>query len=228
MTVRPIARAALLALACCVIAHPAAARKLSNYDASASNTGSGVPRFVSANDASVRKSIAKAQTAPQTPADHEAQARAHLRNLAATYHISASEVDALPLLDLQTFPQGGSIVRFRNRIDGIDVFREEAKVLQDKAGNLVAIGGFVMGVQPQPRKTTDAPDIAREDAVGRALAEHGFAATVAQSFTSLKNESGYTWLSSTAAAADGSSLAAPVRVKRVWFRMASGLTPAWY
>jgi hypothetical protein len=226
---RPLLRAVLAALAVSVAASPSLARKLVSFDASASNDGSGVPRLLMANDADLRgKAAPRAVTAAQSPADHEAQARAHLRSLAATYRTTEAQIDALPLLDVQVFPQGGSIVRFRNRIDGIDVFREEVKVLQDKAGNLVAVGGFAIGAQASPRKTTDAPDVTREAAVAVALGEHGFAAGVAQTLAPVREEGGYTFMTSDATTSDGSALAAPVRVKRVWFRMSEGLVPAWY
>ena len=165
MKARPLRRAALAALACCVIATPALARKLPDYDASASTAASDVPRFLKADEAKARgKTIAKVLTAPQSPADHEARAREHLRELAATYRISDTEIDALPLLDVQAFPQGGSVVRFRNRVDGVDVFREEVKVLQDRNGNLVAIGGYATGAQLAPRKTMPSQDLTRETA----------------------------------------------------------------
>ena len=46
----------------------------------------------------------------------------------------------------------------------------------------------------------------------------------------MKDEGGYAWLtlSDGATAPDGSSLAAPIRAKRVWFRMPGELVPAWY
>ena len=102
--------------------------------------------------------------AKQAAQDDEGRARAHLRDVASLYRISAEEIDALPMRSMQRFPGGGAVVRFRNEIDGIEVFREEVNVLLDTRGELVAIGGFAMGAPFAARK---ASNIAREDAIAR-------------------------------------------------------------
>jgi len=131
--------------AACACVH---ARKLPDYDALAQvspvgrslaaapdadvDAHLGVPKFLWARDA--QDAIAAAPAAKLAAGDDEAQARAHLRSVASLYRISASEIDALPLLNLQRFPDGGAIARFGNRVQGVDVFRERVSVLTDKRG----------------------------------------------------------------------------------------------
>ncbi len=105
----------------------------------------GVPTFLWGNTASA--ALKSAQRAPSAKAllDEEATARAYLSDVADLYQITAPEVAALQIHNLQRFPNGGAVVRFRNQVDGVEVFREQVNVLLDKTGGLTAIGGFAMG-----------------------------------------------------------------------------------
>lgn len=243
MSFHPPARGALAAalVVACACAY---ARKLPDYDARAHvppvgaslsavpnahlDAQLGVPKFLWAKD--VRATIAAAPAPKLAAGDDEAQARAHLRSVASLYRISASEIDALPLVNLQRFPEGGAIARFGNRVQGVEVFREMVSVLTDKRGDLVAVGGYAIGAPESSARKAPAIDLPPERAVAAALVDRGFAADVAQDLHSTKDEEGNTWLAlpDGIMAPDGSSLAAPIRAKRVWYRMPSELVPAWY
>ncbi|MFO1312310.1 MAG: M36 family metallopeptidase [Burkholderiales bacterium] len=219
MTLRPIAAIAALTVACAV-ASPALARKLPVLDAGARNAADlGVPTFVWARDLGA---IPKA-----TATDPEGMARAYLKSAAAKYRMSASQVDALVLTDSQSFSEGGSIARFANRVDGVEVFRDQINVLVGKDGSLVSISGFTSGAS-SAKRTFDAADVTAEGAIAAALAEHRFAADVGKRVRALKEDGGYAWSTVDAAAADGATLAAPLRTKRVWFRAGATLVPSWY
>jgi hypothetical protein len=202
MTLRPIAAAAALILAC---ASPAAvARKMPVLDAGARNAAElGVPTFVWAKDL---PALPKA-----TAAEPEAAARAFLKSAASKYRMSAAQVDALVTGDVQRFPDGGSIARFGNRVDGIEVFRDQVNVLADKSGALVAISGFTSGAS-SAKRTFDSTDVTSDGAIGAALAEHGFAADVSKRVRALKEDGGYAW--STVEAASG----APSACGSAWER----------
>jgi hypothetical protein len=216
MNVRPIA-VALVGLAC-ALSSGAFARKLPSFDAGRA-VPLGVPSFVWASELGP---LPKAATA-----DPEAAARAFLERAAPKYKMSAGQVDALVAGDLQRFPDGGSIVRFGNRVDGIEVFRDQVNVLVDRSGTLVAISGITSGAGAAKRTFADT-DVTSRGAIAVALAEHGFAADVAARVRAQKEEGGYTWSTVEAASGDAATLAAPVRAKRVWFRQGTALIPAWY
>jgi hypothetical protein len=220
MNVRPIA-VALVGLAC-ALSSAAFARKLPSFDAG-SAAPSGVPSFVWATELDpLIGPLAKATTA-----DPEAAARAFLRSAAPRYKMSASQVDGLVVSDVQRFPDGGSIARFGNRVDGIEVFRDQVNVLVDKSGALVAISGITSGASAAKRTFAET-GVTSRDAAAVALAEHGFAAGVATRMHAQKEEGGYTWSTVEAARGDEATLASPVRAKRVWFRQGAALIPAWY
>jgi hypothetical protein len=167
---------------------------------------------------------------PKATFDAEAAARAHLRDRAATYRITTEEIDALAMHNLQRLPNGGAIVRFRNQVDGIEVFREEANVLLDRSGGLVAIGGFVTGrpAGPEPRAAGEV--LQPEFAAAAALADFKFGPATALRMTSAPAEGGYVMLALPAGTVsdDGSSLVRTARAKHVWFRNGSALLPAYY
>ena len=81
----------------------------------------GVPTFLWGTTASATLKALQRTPSAKSSLDAEGTARAHLRDLADLYRISASEVDGLSMHNLQRLPNGASIVRFRNPIDGIDL-----------------------------------------------------------------------------------------------------------
>jgi large repetitive protein len=157
--------------------------------------------------------------------DTVAIARAYLAGLSGQYGISAQAVNTVPLLFNQALPNGGAIVKFRNRIDDVEVFREEAAVLLGADRKLVAIGGFISsGNALAPFSLSAAQSAAT------ALSDWAFGpgVTTLLSLTETRGDYQYFGLPSDTLSADGSSLTAPVRVKPVWFRLPSGLVPAHY
>ena len=161
--------------------------------------------------------------------DEEGTARAHLRDLADVYALAPAEVDALPMHNLQRFPNGSAVVRFRGQVDGIEVFREQVNVLLDARGGLVAVGGFAMGAPAAARKSAQAFAGSPEDALASALADYRFEPAVAATLRKTGDAHGYATyaLPAATASADGSALQG-ARVKRVWFRLPAELVPAWY
>jgi len=101
-------------------------------------------------------------------------------------------------------------------------------VLVDTRGALVAVSGYALGVPAAPRAV--ASDASRARAIGYVLEEHGFARSTADNLVRMREEAGYQWLTlpDGATGALGETLAAPLRAKRVWYRLPDALVPAWY
>jgi hypothetical protein len=190
----------------------------------------GVPTFLwGTTAAATLKSMQRAASA-KTSLDEEGTARAHLRDVAELYQITGPEVDALSMHNLQRMPNGAAIVRFRNQIDGIEVFREQTSVLLDKSGGLVAVGGFAMGTPATQRKSAQVFATTPQQAVATALADYGFPEAVADTLQASGENGGYALLtlSQGIVSSDGSALSSVARVKRTWFRLPTGLTAAYY
>ncbi len=191
--------------------------------------GLGVPKFLSAREARAALAASGAPLARRAEVtDGAERARGYLRDVAAVYRISAAEVAALAVSHAAEVPGGGSLARFRTDVDGIEVWREEATVLLDARGELVAIGGYVTGT-PAGVRTLPSIDT-RATAIGVALAEQGFDRAVTANLVPMREEGGYQWLTlPDGTMAEGNvMLAAPVRTKRVWYRLPDKLVPAWY
>src|SRR5262249_15189441 len=97
----------------------------------------GVPTFFWAD----RSSPASKPAAPLGLASPETIARAYIDRNAALYRLPSSARDAAYVRHIHDTGRGGVIVIFGQRVDGIEVFETQMKVLLDRQGSLVAIGG---------------------------------------------------------------------------------------
>jgi hypothetical protein len=185
----------------------------------------GVPTFLwgPGHGGVATEKAAAASVDPALPP--EAAARAHLRAFSHVYALPANRADEVPVLFTQPLQHGGTLVKFRNRIDGIEVFREEAAVMLGRERELIAIGGYVSGGE------ASAPfAIEPAAAVGRALADWSFGSEVEALLVETESRDDYRYFDLPAGtlSADGSRLGAPARIKRVLFRLPGQLRPAWY
>ena len=188
----------------------------------------GVPTFVWGHRGSAAD---RAQTA-QVPrsATPEAAARAYLRALADLYAMPPAQADAAALHSIQHLPNGGALVKFRNRIDDVEVFREEAAVLIGAGRELEAVGGFVSG--GSARGAFRGSNANAAAAVAAALGDWNIGAARRARLVPAGEQDEYRHFdlppTSGADAAAEPTLAAPLRVKPVLFRLPDALRSAWY
>ena len=103
----------------------------------------GVPSFLWASGDNRASHSARGQRAAAQRPDETA--RDHLRDYAHLYRMGPAEVDALELLELHDLGRGPVIARFGQRVQGIEVFREELKVAMDRTLGLVSLSGALTG-----------------------------------------------------------------------------------
>ena len=190
----------------------------------------GVPTFLRGAGSGEPLPSFGAAPSPKSSLAVDAIARSRVADLADLYRISVDEVDALLVQDVQRLPDGGAIVRFANRIDGIDVFREHANVLLDRQGALVAIGGYVTGAPATHRVKARADPPDPRQAIAAALADYKFPPSIAERLQPRGESGGYAYfaLPNDALSDDGSALTEAARAKPVWFRTGAGLVAAHY
>ncbi len=155
------------------------------------------------------------------PAEVEAAARAHLMRYAAIYGQSDASLKTARLLEVHDTGRGGLIARFGQQINGIEVFRDEMKVLLSRDLNLVAISGYLPNeLRAAPFKLAASSAIASAvlDATGKVVdaAAWHLTAQVGGHYTRYEMDG--------AAALKLSS----VRLKPVYYHLAAGLEPAFY
>ena len=187
----------------------------------------GVPTFLwgHASLAGQASKVASSLISAAETSDPVAVARAYLTGLGAQYRLAAADAAQVPLLLTQAMPNGATLVKFRNRINDIEVFREEAAVLLSKDRSLVAIGGYVMsgdGAYAFVRSAASAAAIA--------LSDWSFAEGIESALIALQHRDEYQHfgLAPGTLSEDGSQLVIPVRVKPVLFRLPERLVPSHY
>lgn len=187
----------------------------------------GVPSFLWAGE--------NATPQPRGPdaASPEAAARAHLKAIAGAYKLTASDIDGLMPVNTSVLKQGSKIVQLQNVVEGIEVFRERVAVLIDAQSRLVSVGGLISSdggagaAMRAPGGLAAMFRLSAADATAHALADYGFEASAAAQSSVTEGEGGYKRVALPKTAA-GASLSVPARVKPVWFRLGTGLTPAYY
>ena len=97
-------------------------------------------------------------------------ARAHLASHASLLGISRQLVRGALLTNEHALEGGGTVVTFRQQLNGIDVFRTRASVILDGTNNLVAISGNLRAAASMPAKVS-AFTLTPEQALARAYAD---------------------------------------------------------
>jgi uncharacterized repeat protein (TIGR01451 family) len=200
------------------------ARASGNSEAIRLHSRLGVPTFLWGHGTSPAAARIAA-VAASVPRDPVAAARAYLQGLGSFYPVPPGRLDTLPPAATHDFANGAALVKFRNVLDGIEVFREEAAVLLSPERKLVAIGGFLLG--------GDAAAFERSapEAAAVALADWSFGSDIAPALRVTGARGGYEYFDlppDRARSNDGSRLDAPLRVRPTYFRLPDALLPAYY
>ncbi|MBX3717329.1 MAG: M36 family metallopeptidase [Burkholderiales bacterium] len=168
-------------------------------------------------------------------------ARRTLEGLADLYGMSPAEAAAAEVKTAERLGGGGHLVRFQNRLDGIEVFRESAAVILSESMQPVAIGGRLGATTRAPKlaKSAKAPfTLSAAQAIAAALGDYNFGPEVVGALrpvaqtpaTAASVAAGYQYFAAPRdlLSPDGARLDEAARAKRVWFRLPGGLVPAWY
>ncbi len=187
----------------------------------------GVPTFFWADPS---RSAPKVPLAKGTTEDI---ARDFLSREAALYGLSPSALAAAYVREVHDTGTGGIIVIFGQRVAGVDVFQTEVKVLLDRTGHLVAIGGNLHGAaSPKTKGLKKAYSAGPAPAIAIAATDaFGIALTPADLGALKKEKAGYRYfdlVNSPATAAKKLRFGTPPRAKQVFFAMPDRLVPAYY
>jgi large repetitive protein len=150
------------------------------------------------------------------------------------YSLSSPAVDAARVREVHDTGSGGIIVIFAQTVDGIDVWRNEMKVLLDRQGDVIAVGGNLHAdaipvAQGGPRRVFTKTDTqalvnAFDDRTGVRLLAADFADTG-------REEYGYRYFDLVETATTktkGIVLATQARAKKILYAMPDRLVPAYY
>ena len=165
------------------------------------------------------------------PGSAEADARRHLGLVSGYYGLQAVDVAEAPVRYVHDTGHGGIVVAFTQTVGGIDVFRDEVKVLMQRDHSLLAVSGYIPSRGLVAKTGPLTFKLAADRALSLALADFSGRPGAAGGRIVEAGEGGYErWdvSATTAAWAQDLQPGGPVRVKRVLFHMPDALVPAWY
>ncbi len=161
----------------------------------------------------------------------EAAAREHLGRFASLYDLEPGDVATAELGLIHDTGRGAVIVTFRQRVNGVPVFRDEIKMIMGRDLDLLAISGFLAG--GPARAARGAPprfDLDGREAVARAYRDLTDAAVGSLDFLPAGKAGDYEMvrLRDEVAAMLDKPLLQPARLRKVFFHLPDRLEPAYY
>ncbi|MCP3161426.1 myxosortase-dependent M36 family metallopeptidase [Myxococcus sp. QH3KD-4-1] len=192
----------------------------------------GVPTFVfSERSLSAGPQQSKASR-PLTQANANTAAREHLRGVADLYRLNASEVNSAELrsVHLPKDGEGAVIATYGRRVNGIEVFRNEVKVVMDASQQLVAISGYLQPRQQDDERNAQASAfrVSAPQAISRAFQDMTGTPLDARALVPAGAKGDYSHYTVDANLLSTHGIGEAPRSKQVLFPMPDGLVPAYY
>ncbi|WP_141323140.1 myxosortase-dependent M36 family metallopeptidase [Myxococcus sp. AB025B] len=191
----------------------------------------GVPTFVFSERALNATSAPKAAR-PLTKASVNASAREHLRGVADLYRLGSADVDGAELrqVHLPKDNDGAVIATYGRRVNGIEVFRNEVKVVMDPSQQLVAISGYLQPRNKDDEKNAQASAfrVSAPQAIARAFQDVTGASLDARALAPAGSQGDYSHYSVDRNLLSTHGFGDAPRAKKVLFPLPDGLVPAYY
>jgi|GEM_PF-543808 len=196
----------------------------------------GVPTFLWVSDRGPLRSLASAPTQELNRGGGlQSVARDHLARYASRYRLSPENVANALVSNVHDTGRGPIIVKFRQEVAGVEVFRDEISIIMNRDLQLLAISGYLTGDNTEVAQAnfalqpTEAISKALQDLTStsvnpsalKSVAKAGANAAQAstdpyQLFTANKSDT------------PGLVFEDPVRVKQVMYHMVDQYVPAYY
>ena len=141
-------------------------------------------------------------------------AREHLAAFAPLYGMTSDQAMAADLRAMHDTGRGALVARFGQSIGGVEIFRDELRVVMDRRQRVIALSGYL--AREAGRVGVPAFSRSARDSVLAALAELGTSSRIDDVGP---REGGYFAYALDRGAA---------RAKRVYFHLPGSLEPAWY
>ena len=151
-----------------------------------------------------------------------AAARDHLARVAPFYRLDRDDVREAALRNVHDTGRGGVIATFQQVIDGVEVFRDEMKLMLDREQGLVAVSGFLPARALLGRGAARAFALSDAEATARALADFTGAAVGAGLLRPAGEAGGGYRMYAVSTPLEGLDSERPLRVRKVWFHLPDG------
>ncbi len=198
----------------------------------------GVPTFIMTGGAQTQNG-AKNLKQNFSPAELENKAKFHIGEYSAQYRLSKSDLLSLETASIHDTGKGAIIVKFKQNIDGIEVFRDEMNVVMNRNLELIALSGYLTGISGGDGASNRFFSIQPEDAIAGAVKDlTGSDINIAflsrtedhRNAENVKPQNKYIVFQAGEHAAENVSFspASPLRVKQVFYHLPEGFVPAYY
>ncbi|HYC90108.1 MAG TPA: M36 family metallopeptidase [Thermoanaerobaculia bacterium] len=185
-----------------------------------------VPTFVWAEAASpTAQPPRRDPSAPRGRREEEA-ARAHLDRFRNLYELNPGDVASAAVQSIHDTGKGPVIVKLRQHVNGIEIFREEMNVILDRGLELVGISGYLSSAStPGARGKAMSFDVDERTGALHALRDLIPTSLAATDLAESGARGGYSFFTPPPSAVQ---LEEPLRLKKVYFHTQDGLTPGYY
>ncbi|UQA62765.1 M36 family metallopeptidase [Polyangium aurulentum] len=162
----------------------------------------------------------------------DASARFYLERYASLYGTTRRALATAVPIKVHDTGSGAIVVTFRQYVDGIEVIRNDVKVVMKQNRDLVAIAGNLHASAVAGMKRGKRFDIRPDAAIARAFSDLMAVKAPASAFVSTGKKQGsyghYTFVPTPELEDEGLLLERPVRVKKVLFPMPDALVAGYY
>jgi len=189
----------------------------------------GLPKFLWAAKGHPYVSATVARAGTGSP--EEKAARFHLRRFLALYDMDDADVDTAVLHSVHNTGRGPIIVKLKQALDGIEVFRDEMNIAMGQDLDLVAISGFLPGARGRAGRVRLAGfALDPTQAIAAAIQDLSQQNLEARFIHRVGSRGGYDHyaLSSVLPAAIDLRMVEQTRVKRVFFHLPDRLEAGYY
>ncbi|MGH9819776.1 MAG: hypothetical protein ACRD43_06370, partial [Pyrinomonadaceae bacterium] len=129
----------------------------------------GVPTFLWASDPGPSHQIGK--SAVDRGSDEVSAARSHLSRYADRYRLAKSDLISAHSVSVHDTGSGAIIVKFKQDIGGVEVFRDEVNVIMNRDLQLIAISGYLTGADTADKSLVGNFQLQPEGALSAALSD---------------------------------------------------------
>lgn len=157
----------------------------------------------------------------------EAAARAHMSRFASLYDLAPDDVKLAVVGMTHDTGRGPIIVKLRQQVNGIEIFREEMNVVMDRDFRLVGIGGYLSSAST-PAATGAGMVFRLEDRDVAASALQDLTGVRLRGSDLIRGDAQGKYESFTVPESAGAQLEEPLRVRKVYFHLQSGLVAGYY
>jgi len=157
-------------------------------------------------------------------------ARRHLAEYAPLYRLDGDDLQAAVVGPVHDAGRGLIIVPFRQRYNGVEVFRDEIKLAMTRDLDLVSISGYLIGTgTASVAAAPPAFKLTAAEAIATGLKDFIEDGVDPQQVRSAgQAEGGYERFDLVPSSSTDLRMIEPARVKRVYFRLSDRLEPAYY